>query len=73
MGMVKRPLCRRRDNEKTISTAKMVYNNKSGFVGMNPCQVSLPPSDEGADCLWQSLSVSLEAPPETAVERWLFA
>ncbi len=33
MGMVKRPLCRRRDNEKTISTAKMVYNNKSGFVG----------------------------------------
>ena len=29
-----------------------------------------PPSDEGADCLWQSLSVSLEAPTETAVERW---
>ena len=30
----------------------------------------MPPSDEGADCLWQSLSVSLEAPTETAVERW---
>ena len=29
-----------------------------------------PPSDEGADCLWRSLSVSLEAPTETAVERW---
>ena len=29
-----------------------------------------PPTDEGADCLWQSLSVSLEATTETAVERW---
>ena len=33
-------------------------------------QKTVPPSDEGADCLWQSLSVSLEAPTETAVERW---